>query len=194
MNNTLICGTSSSFLSWTPVADATGYTVDSTASNGHKLSCSSATASCTLTDLQCSETYTATVTAHGNECDSAPGTSTSITTGEHASNGTYMWSCFIPLLNQCTALSPAPCSPVIISKQYTCGTNTAVFRWTDPAGSLSFLAQVEGKGHQDDCHTTNTSCVFENLPCGLDLNVTLQAQGAQCNSSPSVNESLETGK
>ncbi|XP_026005797.1 fibronectin type III domain-containing protein 7-like [Astatotilapia calliptera] len=161
MNNTLICGTSSSFLSWTPVADATGYTVNSTASNGHKLSCSSATASCTLTDLQCSETYTATVTAHGNECDSAPGTSTSITT-------------------------------VIISKQYTCGTNTAVFRWTDPAGSLSFLAQVEGKGHQDDCHTTNTSCVFENLPCGLDLNVTLQAQGAQCNSSPSVNESLET--
>lgn len=72
------------------MADATGYTVNSTASNGHKLSCSSATASCTLTDLQCSEIYTATVTAHGNECDSAPGTSTSITTGEHASNGTYM--------------------------------------------------------------------------------------------------------
>ncbi|XP_039458353.1 fibronectin type III domain-containing protein 7-like [Oreochromis aureus] len=161
MNNTLICGTNSSSLSWTPVADATGYTVDATTSNGHKVSCSSATASCTLTDLQCSETYTATVTAHSNECDSAPGTSTSITT-------------------------------VIISKQYTCGTSTAVFRWTDPAGSLSFLAQVEGEGHQDGCHTTNTSCVFENLPCGLDLNVTVQAQGAQCNSSPSVNESLET--
>ncbi|XP_033507400.2 uncharacterized protein LOC117272533 [Epinephelus lanceolatus] len=165
-NSTLICGTSYSSLSWMPMADATGYVVNATATNGQTVSCSSASAMCTLTDLLCSETYTTTIIARGHQCDSAPGPSTNITT--------------------------APCSPAIMSKQYTCGANTAVFNWTDPEGSLSFLAQVAGEGYQDSCQTTNTSCTFQNLPCGLDLNLTVQAQGAQCSSFPSVSESLET--
>ncbi|KAK5888908.1 hypothetical protein CesoFtcFv8_014958 [Champsocephalus esox] len=165
-NSTLICGTNSSSLSWTPMADVTSYIVNATAPNGHTVSCSSATATCTLTDLLCSQTYMTTVIARGSQCDSAPGSSTNITT--------------------------APCSPRIVSKQYTCGSNTAEFSWTDPVGHLSFLAQVAGGGHQDSCQTTNTSCSFHNLPCGLDLNVTVQAQGEQCISTPSVSESLET--
>lgn len=92
-----------------------------------------------------------------------------------------------------SAFFSAPCSPAITSKQYTCGTNTAVFSWTDPVGGLGFLAQVAGEGYQDSCQTANTSCAFQNLPCGLDFNVTVQAQGAQCNSIPGVSESLETG-
>ncbi|XP_071348392.1 LOW QUALITY PROTEIN: pneumococcal serine-rich repeat protein-like [Trachinotus anak] len=165
-NITEICGTNSSSVSWQSMADATGYIVNATATSGHKASCSSATATCTLTDLLCSESYTATVTARGSQCDSAPGPSANITT--------------------------APCPPAIISKQYMCGTNTAVFSWTGPAGSLSYLAQVAGEGHQDSRQTTNTSCMFQNLPCGLDFNITVQAQGAQCNSIPSVSQSLET--
>lgn len=68
-----------------------------------------------------------------------------------------------------------------------------MFSWTDPVGRLSFLAQIAGEGYQDSCHTANASCAFQNLPCGLALNLTVQAQGAQCNSIPSVSESLETG-
>nr|XP_046264816.1 mucin-4-like [Scatophagus argus] len=165
-NNTLICGTNSSSLSWTPVVDATGYVVNATASNGHAVSCNSATAACTLTDLLCSETYMTTVTAQGSQCDSAPSSRTNITT--------------------------SPCPPAVISKHYACDTNRAVFGWTDPVGRLSFQAQVAGEGYQDSCQTTNTSCSFQNLPCGLDLNLTVQAQGGQCNSNPSVSESLQT--
>ncbi|KAM7379234.1 hypothetical protein PAMP_004799 [Pampus punctatissimus] len=165
-SNSLICGTNSSSLSWMPVIDATGYIVNATATRGHTVSCSVSSATCTLTDLLCGETYKATVTARGNQCDSAPGSSTSITT--------------------------APCSPAIISKQYICGTNTAVISWTDPLGQLDFLAQVAGEGYVDRCQTTNTSCAFHSLPCGLDFSVTVQAQGAQCNSSESVSETLET--
>uniref|UniRef100_A0A8C4IPM8 Fibronectin type-III domain-containing protein n=1 Tax=Dicentrarchus labrax TaxID=13489 RepID=A0A8C4IPM8_DICLA len=166
-NSTLICGTNSSSLSWMAMADATGYIVNATATNGHTVSCSSAAATCILTDLLCSETYMTTVTAQGSQCDSAPSSSTNITT--------------------------SPCAPANISKQYVCGTSTAVFSWTDPLGRLSFLAQVAGEGYQDSCQTTNTSCAFQSLPCGLGLNVTVEAQGAQCNSIPSVSESLETG-
>lgn len=149
------------------MADATGYVVNATATNGHTVSCTSAAATCTLTDLLCSETYMTTITAQGSQCDSAPSSSTNITT--------------------------TPCSPAITSKQYTCESNTAVFSWTEPLGRLGFLAQVAGVGYQDSCQTTNTSCAFQNLPCGLDLHLTVEAQGAQCNSTPSVSESLQTG-
>lgn len=87
----------------------------------------------------------------------------------------------------------APCPPTVISKDYTCGTSSAVFRWSDAAGSTGFLAQLAGEGYQNSCPTTNTSCAFQNLPCGLDLNLTVLAQGAQCNSTPGVSEFLQTG-
>ncbi|XP_017277744.1 serine-rich adhesin for platelets-like [Kryptolebias marmoratus] len=165
-SSTLICSNSSALLSWTTMAHAKGYSAEATAADGTKVSCSSLTASCTLTDLLCSETYVATVKAQGNQCDSAPGSNTSITT--------------------------APCSPALLSKAYTCGTNTAVVSWSKPAGSISFLSQVVGEGYQDSCHTANTTCVFKNLPCGLDFNVSVQAQGAECNSSVRVSDSLQT--
>ncbi|XP_023191873.1 uncharacterized protein LOC111608990 [Xiphophorus maculatus] len=162
----LTCGNSSVLLSWTPVARSTGFTVNATAGNGHSVSCSSDAASCSLSDLLCGQTYTASVTARGNQCDSPPGPSATIIT--------------------------APCSPAVTSKQYDCGTSTAVISWSNTAGSSSFLAQVAGDGHRDSCHTTNTSCTFRNLPCGSDFNVTVQAQGAECNSSISAGESLQT--
>lgn len=87
----------------------------------------------------------------------------------------------------------APCPPSITSQNYNCATSTASFGWTNPMGNLGFLAQVAGAGYQDSCQTTNTSCAFQGLPCGLALNLTVLAQGAECNSSTSVSESLETG-
>lgn len=68
-----------------------------------------------------------------------------------------------------------------------------MLRWSDAAGSIGFLAQLAGGGYQNSCQTTNTSCAFQNLPCGSDLNFTVVAQGAQCNSSQGVGELLQTG-
>lgn len=69
-------------MSWTPTAVATGYVVNATAANGHRVWCSATGATCTLTDLLCSETYTTTIVARGSRCDGVPGSSTNITTGE----------------------------------------------------------------------------------------------------------------
>ncbi|CAJ1072098.1 unnamed protein product%2C partial [Xyrichtys novacula] len=165
-NSNLICGTNSSSLSWMPMADATGYTVSATSTSGHTVWCNSATANCTLMGLTCSETYTTTITAKGSECDSAPGPSINITT--------------------------APCPPTIISKEYTCDTKKAVFSWTAPAGHNRFLAQIAGGDFMAICNTTNSSCEFKRLPCGLELNLTVQAEGAQCSSNPSISETIET--
>lgn len=89
------------------MADATGYVVNATATNGHAVSCSSATATCTLTDLLCSETYTATISARGSQCDSPPSSSTNITTRECAS--LHVWKMnFLPF--HCERPTSMPCS------------------------------------------------------------------------------------
>ncbi|XP_019712180.1 receptor-type tyrosine-protein phosphatase beta-like [Hippocampus comes] len=165
-NSTQICGTNSSIVSWMPVDDATGYIINARATSGHLVSCNSAIPTCALTDLECGATYTATIVAQGSQCDSPPGPPANITT--------------------------APCPPAVISKQYMCGSNTAVLSWSDTFGRLGFQAEIAGYGYQETCRTTNTSCVVHNLPCGLDLNVTVQAEGEHCNSTPSVCHSLQT--
>ncbi|XP_036072425.1 uncharacterized protein LOC112147737 [Oryzias melastigma] len=165
-SRTIFCSNSSSLVSWTPMSEATGYTVKAKSTKGHLVSCNSTTPSCTLTNLTCSETYVATVTAHGYKCDSPPGPSTNITT--------------------------TPCPPAIISRQYNCGTNAVVFSMSDPAEALTFLAQIVGDGYKYSCLTNNASCVFQSLPCGLDLNLTVQTLGSECNSSVSVSEFLQT--
>ncbi|XP_049603206.1 pneumococcal serine-rich repeat protein [Syngnathus scovelli] len=165
-NSTQICGTNSSSVSWMSMADATGYILYATAIGGHSVSCSSVTPSCELTDLVCGETYTATIVAQGSQCDSPPGQSTDITT--------------------------VPCPPAVVSKQYMCDNNTVMLSWSNTVGSLSYQAEIVGYGYMDSCNTTNTSCVVHELPCGLDLNVTVQAEGEHCNSAPSVCQSLQT--
>lgn len=110
-NSTLICGTNSSSLSWTPMADATGYVVNATATSGHAVSCSSATATCTLTDLLCSETYTATISAKGSQCDSPPSSSTNISTCECVSLRVWrknflLFHCEKPTSMSCFLFSP----------------------------------------------------------------------------------------
>ncbi|XP_015242186.1 PREDICTED: uncharacterized protein LOC107092315 [Cyprinodon variegatus] len=165
-SSTLTCGNNSALLTWTPVAGATDFIVNATAGNGHSVSCSSDTASCSLTDLMCGQIYSASVTARGNKCDSLPGPITNVTT--------------------------VPCPPVVTSKQYDCSTSTATIGWSDTVGRFSFFVQVAGDGHEDSCRTTNTSCMFRNLPCGFDFNVRVQAMGAECNSSISTSASLKT--
>lgn len=68
-----------------------------------------------------------------------------------------------------------------------------MFRWSAAAGSTGFLAQLAGEGYLNSCPTNKTSCEFQNLPCGLDLNLTVLAQGAECNSTQVVSEFLQTG-
>ncbi|KAK5919428.1 hypothetical protein CgunFtcFv8_023324 [Champsocephalus gunnari] len=155
-----------------------------------------------------------TVIARGSQCDSAPGSSTNITT--------------------------APCSPRIVSKQYTCGSNTAEFSWTDPVGHLSFLAQAQGEqcistpsvsesletvpcapqnvsatlvcfthsalvwwvgspsavgynvtvksrdGHAHHCHTNTTSCPLPDIHCGETYNITVTPYSETCTGQQSA--------
>lgn len=178
-------------MSWQPVANAIDYTVTATTSL-NQTSCSSAFAECNLVDLLCSETYIATVIAQGSQCSSAPSSSINITTGE--CHRTLCMSYFsISSTIAASVFVAVPCSPSFITTQYSCGANTAAFSWTNPVDSLSFQAQIAGDGYEDIFQTTNTSYVFQNLPCGLNFKATIQVQGPQCYSLPSVSEILQTG-
>ncbi|XP_028988094.1 mucin-4-like [Betta splendens] len=166
LSSNLICGTNYSSASWEQVANAVNYTVTATTATRQQISCSSATATCDLADLVCSETYTAAVVAQGSQCQSAPSSSINITT--------------------------VPCSPSFVTAQYSCDANAAALTWTDSVGGVSFWVQVDGGGYRNTYQTTNTSCVFGNLPCGLNFKATVQVQGPHCSSLPSVSDTLES--
>uniref|UniRef100_A0A8C5HBY8 Uncharacterized LOC114458429 n=2 Tax=Gouania willdenowi TaxID=441366 RepID=A0A8C5HBY8_GOUWI len=156
-HNSLICGNGSSAVFWTPVAEATGYLVSATAESGHSVSCSSDGHTCVLEDLLCSDTYNASVTALGRECDSSPGPAFTFST--------------------------APCAPSITFHHYDCDSNSVQLRWAEPDGHVDFLAVLYGDGYHDNCRTGGTNCSFPNVPCGQNVTVGVQAQGAECNST-----------
>ncbi|KAK7945711.1 hypothetical protein WMY93_001439 [Mugilogobius chulae] len=160
----LTCGTNSSSLTWSAVQSATGYVVDAVAGN-ELVSCNSTTTECILTGLKCSQNYTTTVIAKGNECDSDPSTSFTVST--------------------------APCPPSITSLQYICDSSTASIGWSDTGGSTGYTAEVIGS-YTDSCDTIENNCDFQNLPCGLNLHIKVKAKGPQCNSEYSFGDTFET--
>ncbi|KAJ8011603.1 hypothetical protein DPEC_G00059970 [Dallia pectoralis] len=167
LHSSLNCGRDSATLSWTSVPNAIGYMANATSTNGQLAWCSSANnTSCELTGLHCGEVYSVTVITKGNQCASTPSSSVNITT--------------------------APCAPTMVTSQYNCSSNIAVLNWADSVGRISFIAQLDGRDHQNNCTSTSTSCSFTGLYCGHSYNITVQALGTECNSHLSTPVEVDT--
>uniref|UniRef100_A0A674NSS5 Fibronectin type-III domain-containing protein n=1 Tax=Takifugu rubripes TaxID=31033 RepID=A0A674NSS5_TAKRU len=139
---------------------ATSYTARVTGPHGFSKTCSSSNLTCFVSDLQCASQYNVTVTAQDGHC-------TSSTTH--------------------TVISTGPCDPANVTSILQCGSNMATVSWDHAAGAVGYTVSARenhtqhlaGEGYLNSCPTTNTSCAFQNLPCGLDLNLTILAQGAE---------------
>ena len=73
-----------------------------------------------------------------------------------------------------------------------CNSSSATVTWTEPAGNTGFYAELSGD-HTDNCTTTSASCGFQNIPCGLSLNVLVKAKGQECDSDYSTADTFDTG-
>uniref|UniRef100_A0A3Q4BAF0 Fibronectin type-III domain-containing protein n=1 Tax=Mola mola TaxID=94237 RepID=A0A3Q4BAF0_MOLML len=178
-NSTLICHTNSSSLSWMPMADATGYVVNATATNGHAVLCSSATATCTLTDLLCSETYTATITARGGQCDSAPSSSTSIITCECARERTYL-----PSRSIWTMMHFFVC---FFHATLICLDHSALVSWLGSHRAVGYNVTMTGQdGHTHRFQTNATSCQLPDIHCGETYGITVTPYSDTCAGRPSA--------
>ncbi|GCB65250.1 hypothetical protein scyTo_0007677 [Scyliorhinus torazame] len=145
-------------VSWELSQGAISYIATAEGSNVQQ--CSANETLCDITELDCGETYTITVRAHDDSCDTAE--SASITK------------------------KTASCIPLNLGVQLDCNTNDAFVSWTHTNGAVSYSASAEGSdGHAVLCDTANTHCQIANLHCGQMYNLSLTALDNVCDTSQS---------
>ncbi|XP_041914101.1 uncharacterized protein LOC121678548 [Alosa sapidissima] len=145
-------------VSWTPSRVAHSYSLTAVGGDGDVRTCTSSVSNCTLSDLHCGQSYTATVTASGANCTSPPSA---------------------PLTFQ-----SVPCEPENVTVDVQCETSSAILSWDASEGAVAYVGCAEtDDGDMLYCHTMGTSCSIQGLDCGSFYNFSVQASDGVCNSS-----------
>ncbi|XP_016319981.1 serine-rich adhesin for platelets-like [Sinocyclocheilus anshuiensis] len=153
------CASNNVIVSWQALQDGSLYTAVLQDEHGPTVNCSTSSNNCTFADLLCGMNYNVTVTRNDGQCRSLPSTPIQI--------------------------QSAPCDPQNITTVLQCDTNTANVTWAASAGANGYTAMATDGQQQRlaSCHSMGTSCQLTSLPCGMRLNVTVQADDTTCNSS-----------
>ncbi|XP_026054455.1 uncharacterized protein LOC113040326 [Carassius auratus] len=165
----IICGSDTASVSWAASSGLVSYyTVTAVDDNGRTLTSNSNRTSCDISGLSCGQAYNVSVTAMSVDC-----------TGQRS---------------EVRRISTAPCDPQNITTVLQCDTNTANVTWAVSAGANGYTAIATDRQQQRlaSCHSMGTSCQLTSLPCGMRLNVTVQADGTTCNSSSQPKAVVET--
>uniref|UniRef100_A0A9J8D0Q5 Fibronectin type III domain-containing protein 7 n=1 Tax=Cyprinus carpio carpio TaxID=630221 RepID=A0A9J8D0Q5_CYPCA len=162
------CAANHVIASWQALQNGSLYTAVLQDEHGPTVNCSTSSNNCTFTNLLCGMNYNITVTRNDGQCRSLPSTPIQI--------------------------QSAPCDPQNITTVLQCDTNTANVTWAASAGANGYTAMATDRQQQRlaSCQSMGTSCQLTSLPCGIRLNVTVQADGTTCNSSSQPKAVVET--
>lgn len=152
---TLNCAENSAMLIWESSANAVSYMGRAVSTTGHTVTCHVEDTGCQIEDLQCGQIYDFFVTASDNNCESAD------------SDGvTY---------------STAPCPVTSVTNDVDCATNSLTTAWIAGDSPLNYTVKAEkADGTVLLCQSDESSCVFNNLPCGEQYSVTVSPVSSTC--------------
>lgn len=156
------------------------------AGNISSLTCDTEHANCSLSGLQCGQTYNVSVKASSTSCSGPYSQPQPVKTG-NKDDGNEIRTTIFPLFdllpNLCHSL-PAPCSPRGLTAVTNCGTNSLLASWSASEGATSYTARVTGPhGFSKICSSSNLTCYVSDLQCASQYNVTVTAQDGHCTSS-----------
>ncbi|XP_067303573.1 fibronectin [Pseudorasbora parva] len=152
---TASCGTNMGTISWQTGAGAQSYTANVVGNNGHTVSCTSNTTSCSV-KLECGLRYTATLVSTVGLCNSTA--------------------------NNSIQFDSAQCLPSNVTAQLDCNANTVAVHW-DPSASNpdTYTALAIGTdGTRFSCNTNSTSCTITNLRCGRTYSIAVTTSQINC--------------
>ncbi|XP_036969323.1 fibronectin isoform X2 [Acanthopagrus latus] len=116
-------------------------------------------------ELPCGQTYSFTVTAQDDRCDSAVSLPEEFRTG--------------------------PCVPQHVQSFTHCEDSLGSVSWAESDGAESYMAIAVGlDGHTHMCTTNTTTCTFNDLHCGEQYTVHIIANDYMCSSMPSNSTSI----
>ncbi|XP_041125693.1 uncharacterized protein LOC121326478 isoform X3 [Polyodon spathula] len=161
------CESNNASVSWVQRNTAVSYTLTARGANGHQVSCSATSTTCSLNGMQCGQTYTAYATAQGGQCESAMSAGYNIVA--------------------------VPCAPTNVETRLDCGANIASVLWAQSKGAVSYTATAKASsGRLFSCNSTGTICNITSLLCGQKYTVTVTGLGNNCNSFRSNATEIET--
>ncbi|TRY81820.1 hypothetical protein DNTS_000526 [Danionella cerebrum] len=159
------CQTKNVFLSWDASYVAQSYLLTAIGQKGDLKTCNTTNNNCTLTNLNCSNTYNVSVVASNDNCTSIPSGKVTFQT--------------------------VPCTPSNLTAIIQCGNSSASLSWVGCRGAVSYIGlAMSENGTTIYCKTTNMSCTLEGLMCGTVYNFTVQATNGICNSSLSAPQTV----
>ncbi|CAL8396350.1 unnamed protein product [Boreogadus saida] len=154
--------------SWDSAPGALSYVSTVTDAHNDTASCSTSFHGCSFPGLTCARTYSFSVVALGNRCNSS------------VSHG--------------AAVATAPCDPENVQASLDCSSGVATVTWTAGPGSVPYYTVVASASGQPELsvQTNVTSCALDQLRCGAEYTVVVLAGDGSCNSSVYASTSVTT--
>ncbi|XP_058890780.1 uncharacterized protein LOC131740090 [Acipenser ruthenus] len=149
-------------VAWNPSSGATSYRASATTQNGTAaLSCTTKTTGCQIMGLKCGAKYTVHVFALAGGCESVAETT--------------------------AVFQTVPCAPINLDIYRDCYSNVVFFSW-DPTPNTDFYSATAlgSDGVVMECRTTDTSCFFTDLNCGMGYMFRVSSVKGECSSSNSA--------
>ncbi|XP_055077407.1 fibronectin-like [Periophthalmus magnuspinnatus] len=153
---------------WAHTLGAEYYTVEAVTDRGLVSQCQTNDTYCPL-HMECSQTYTVTLTANNDDtCSSG-----------------------VPS-NETASIITEPCPPQNFQTSVRCEINSATASWEPSVGAVSYKTTLSGRnGKTLWCQTDNTFCELPGLECGVIYYANVVAMGDTLNSTESGTVQLE---
>ncbi|XP_040264694.1 mucin-3A-like [Bufo bufo] len=152
------CSSSVVTLSWDESLGAQSYYSMLRTPENQYLICNNTDLGCEIHELPCGQTYDVMVTAVNDQCKSIPSSP--------------------------TALYTVPCVPSQVQANINCESTVVTLSWAETAGAMNYTAVATGpQGDQHYCQTSNSSCSYKQLSCGLKFDASIVAVGRSCRSN-----------
>ncbi|XP_069009634.1 fibronectin type III domain-containing protein 7-like [Embiotoca jacksoni] len=163
----LDCYNNTAEVSWSPANGANFYKVTAVSRNAYLAFCQTDGHQCNLTELECGQVYNVTVESVSDRCQ----------TETHA----------------VVTFSTRPCKPERVEVDRQCGTSTAVMYWEERDEVELYVATATfGTGTTLRCNSTNSTCQFSNLYCGMSVEFSVTAYTNTCCSETSSTVVVQT--
>ncbi|XP_027882788.1 uncharacterized protein fndc7b [Xiphophorus couchianus] len=161
------CHNNTAEVSWSYSAGASSYRVTAVSPDGYRTSCETGELQCELLELECSQTYSVTITTISDQCQIETHTNVSFST--------------------------SPCKPLRVGVDLRCGTSTADMFWDEDDYVKLFVATAtSSEGMILQCNSTNSTCRFPDLDCGEKYVFSVTAYSSMCYSVEGNSVEIQT--
>lgn len=96
--------------------------------------------------------------------------------------------------HSCCRACAVPCVPQQVEALVVCDSGAVSVSWGESEGASSYHTIAQGNGgYASTCNSSHTTCVFNDLLCGLNYSITVSALDGTCSSAESSVVELNTG-